>query len=120
VRSFFFVLLGAEVQFVALRYVWPMLGIIGTLLVARAVAIWTSRIALHGMTVAERETIFFMLPRGLITAVLAVEVTNARGNEFEFLPAMALTVMLVTNLMLVVGSLRAARQAASLEKVTAT
>ena len=119
VRSFFFVLLGAEVEFVGLRYAWPMLGIIGALLVSRAIAIWMSRVALHGITAEERDIIFFMLPRGLITAVLAVQVTNARGIEFAFLPAMALTIIVVTNLMLVVGSIRASREPLQAEKVSA-
>lgn len=119
VRSFFFVLLGAEVEFVGIRYAWPMLGIIGALVVSRALAIWISRVALRDITAEDRETIFFMFPRGLITAVLAVEVTNARGAEFGFLPAMALTVMVVTNAILVVGSIRAARQARVTEEVTA-
>jgi cell volume regulation protein A len=117
VRSFFFVLLGAEVEFVSLRYVWPVLGIMGALLVSRSVAIWISRVALHGITAEEREIIFFMLPRGLITAVLAVEVTNSGGTEFAFLPAMALTVMVLTNVMLVVGSVRASSHAQTPEKL---
>lgn len=119
VRSFFFVLLGAEVEFVSAHYIWPMLGIIGALLIARAIAISISRIALHAITPEEREIIFFMLPRGLITAVLAVEVTNSRAGEFTFLPAMALTVMVITNVMLVAGSVRAGRQMRALEKVPA-
>lgn len=110
VRSFFFVLLGAEVEFVSARYIWPMVAIIGALLVSRAAAVGISRRALREITAKERETIFFMLPRGLITAVLAVEVTSARGDEFGFLPTMALTVMTVTNLLLVVASVRAGRQ----------
>jgi len=110
VRSFFFVLLGIEVEFVGLQYVWLMLGLIGALLLSRAIAISISRIALRALTKNERELIFFMMPRGLITAVLAVEVTNARGDEFGFLPAMALTVMVATNLMLVLGTIRAHRQ----------
>ncbi len=111
VRSFFFVLLGIEVEFVSSYYAWLVLGIIGALLVSRSVAIWISRFALRGITSEERELIFFMLPRGLITAVLAVEVTNVLGDQFNFLPAMALTVMVVTNLMLVMGSVRASRGA---------
>lgn len=110
IRSFFFVLLGAEVEFVSPRYIWPMLAIIGALLISRSIAIWISRLALHGITEKEREIIFFMMPRGLITAVLAVEVSSARGDEFAFLPAMALTVIVVTNAMLVVGSMRARPQ----------
>jgi len=119
VRSFFFVLLGAEVEFVGIGYAWPMLGILGALVVSRALAVWISRIALHDITADDRETIFFMLPRGLITAVLAVEVTNARGDEFSFLPAMALTIMVVTSALLVVGSVRAGRHATAAEEVTA-
>jgi potassium/hydrogen antiporter len=115
VRSFFFVLLGTEVEFVSARYIWPLLGIIGALIVSRAVAIWMSRVALHGISGEEREVLFFMLPRGLITAVLAVEVTNARGDEFAFLPAMALSVMVVTNVMLVAGAVRAMRHERKLE-----
>jgi hypothetical protein len=79
------------------------------LVISRALAVRISRIALRGITREERELLFFMLPRGLITAVLAVEVTNASGNEFGSLPAMALAVMVVTNLMLVAGSVRAGR-----------
>jgi cell volume regulation protein A len=117
VRSFFFVLLGVEVEFVSASYIWPMVAIIAALLISRAAAISISRMALRGITAKERETIFFMLARGLITAVLAVEVTNARGDEFGFLPAMALTVMTVTNLLLVVGSIRATRHATVAEEV---
>ena len=48
-----------------------------------------------------------MLPRGLVTAVLALEVVNDRGQVFDFLPAMAFTVVLVTNLFIVWGAVRA-------------
>jgi len=118
VRSFFFVLLGAEVEFVSIYYAWPMLGILGALVVSRALAVWISRVALRDITADDREVIFFMFPRGLITAVLAVEVTNARGDEFSFVPAMALTIMVVTNVLLVVGSIRAARHARVAEEIT--
>jgi hypothetical protein len=57
--------------------------------------------------------LFWMLPRGLVTAVLALEIVNDRGAVFSFLPAMAFTVVLVTNLFIVWGAVRAARVAAS-------
>ena len=53
-----------------------------------------------------------MLPRGLVTAVLALDIVNDRGAIFAFLPAMAFTVVMVTNLFIVWGSVRASRHAA--------
>ncbi len=52
-----------------------------------------------------------MLPRGLVTAVLALEIVNDRGASFAFLPAMAFTVVMVTNLFIVWGSVRAGHRA---------
>jgi hypothetical protein len=47
-----------------------------------------------------------MLPRGLITIVLAIEVVEVRGQSMSFLPPMSFAVILLTNLMLVFGSIR--------------
>ncbi|MGA7461619.1 MAG: hypothetical protein WBW69_15425, partial [Candidatus Korobacteraceae bacterium] len=41
--------------------------------------------------------------------VLALEIVNDRGAVFGFLPAMAFTVVMVTNLFIVWGAVRAAR-----------
>ena len=49
--------------------------------------------------------IIWILPRGLITAVLAIQVVEAIGKEFAFLPAIAFAVILVTNAIVIVGSL---------------
>jgi NhaP-type Na+/H+ or K+/H+ antiporter len=106
VRSFFFVLLGVIVEFVGREYVLPILAILGALLVSRVLAVQVSRIALRGISAAEREVVLLMMPRGLITAVLAVQVVQARGKEFVFLPAMAFTTILATNLLLVLSSIR--------------
>jgi hypothetical protein len=48
-----------------------------------------------------------MLPRGLITVVLAIAATEARSKELAFFPGLAFAVILVTNLLLVFGSWRA-------------
>jgi cell volume regulation protein A len=109
VRSFFFVLLGIIVEFVGKAYILPIVAIVAALVVSRFVAVQVSRIALRGISADEREIIFLMMPRGLITAVLAVQVVQARGVEFVYLPAMAFTAILVTNVLLIVGSMRAAR-----------
>ena len=55
----------------------------------------------------------WIMPRGLITVVLALQVAAAR-SEAGFLSALAFAVILVTNVMVVVGSLRASRDAAAI------
>ena len=111
VRSFFFVLLGVIVEFLGKTYVLPILAILGALLVSRFLAVQVSRIALRGISSKERELMMMMMPRGLITAVLAVQVVQANGEEFLYLPAMAFTTILATNLLLVAGSIRTAPEA---------
>jgi len=110
VRSFFFVLLGVIVQFADARYILPIAAIAGAMLISRYLAVQTSRVALRGITAPERELIFLMMPRGLITAVLAVQVAQAEGTRFAFLPAMAFTGVLLTNLLLIPGSVRSGNQ----------
>jgi cell volume regulation protein A len=118
VRSFFFVLLGVVVEFAGRQYVLPILAILGAMLLSRFLAVQLSRVALRGISREERELVFLMMPRGLITAVLAVQVVESKGGEFAFLPAMAFTAVLATNLLLVVGSIRAAKpdEAAAVEE----
>jgi cell volume regulation protein A len=110
VRSFFFVLLGVIVEFAGRRYILPILAILAAMLLSRFLAVQISRIALRGISREERELVFLMMPRGLITAVLAVQVVQGTGSEFAFLPAMAFAAILATNLLLVANSIRAARQ----------
>ena len=113
VRSFFFVLLGIIVEFIGKKYVFAIAAIVGVMFVSRFVAVQVSRIVLRGISPQERELIFLMMPRGLITAVLAVQVVQATGQEFAFLPAMAFTAIVATNAVIVAGSIRAARNAKS-------
>jgi hypothetical protein len=49
----------------------------------------------------------WFLPRGLITAVLGIDVLEARGAAFDFLPSLAFAVILLSNLVLLIGTLRA-------------
>ena len=115
VRSFFFVLLGIVAEFVSRRYIVPILGILGALVVARYVAVEGSRWVLRDVARRDSELLFWMLPRGLVTAVLALEILNDRGQVFSFLPAMAFTVVLVTNLFIVWGAVRAGGVSTTLE-----
>ncbi len=109
VRSFFFVLLGIVAEFVSRKYFLPIAGILVALLLARFLALQGSRWAVRDVTRGQTELLFWMLPRGLVTAVLALEIVSARGQVFAFLPAMAFTVILVTNLFVVVGAVRSAK-----------
>jgi cell volume regulation protein A len=108
VRTFFFVLIGVVVDFTGLViYLLPAVGILAALYIARWGAVQSSRWAWRDITSPERETILWMLPRGLITAVLAIQVFETRGGEFVFLPALAFGVILLTSLVVVFASIRA-------------
>ena len=104
VRSFFFVMLGVVAEFVSRKYIIPILGILAALILARFLAVKLSRWAVRDVTRKQTDLLFWMLPRGLVTAVLALEIVDARGAVFAFLPAMAFTVVLVTNLFIVRGA----------------
>jgi len=107
-RTFFFVLLGALVEFAGLRKnVVLALGCFGALLAARWIAVEAGRRAWRGFTRREREIMVWFLRRGLITAVLGIDVLEARGAQFEFLPSLAFAVILLSNLVLLIGTFRA-------------
>lgn len=110
VRTFFFVLLGVVVRLSGLGTNLPaIMGILGALLVARWLAVNASRWSWKEIEKGEREMVFWLLPRGLITAVLAIQVVEARGRDFAALPTMAFAIILVTNLLVVLGTVRARR-----------
>jgi potassium/hydrogen antiporter len=112
VRSFFFVMIGAIVHFWGLRAnVFPILGFMGAIIVARWLAVNVSRWTWKGITATEREVIVLLLPRGLITAVLAIEVMDQKGAQFGFLRAVAFAIILLTNFIVILGSFRARRSA---------
>ncbi|HEV2417505.1 MAG TPA: cation:proton antiporter, partial [Terriglobia bacterium] len=108
VRSFFFILLGVVVKISGLRgYAGFTLAVFTALVVARLIAVeatgWTWKERDRGA----RRLAMLLFPRGLITAVLAIEVIEARGAAFAFLPALAFSMILLTNVLLVIGSVRA-------------
>ena len=108
VRTFFFVLLGAVVEFRELiRYLPQAMGVLGAVIVARALAVRSSSWSWKGFHNLERELIFWIMPRGLITVVLALQVIQVRGQTLAFLPALAFATILATNLMVIIGSIRA-------------
>jgi len=111
VRTFFFILIGAVARLDTFRD-HPLLiaGTLGVLFVSRWLAVLSSRWSWRGIQDGDKELILMVLPRGLITVVLALEVANARGAAFAFLPGLAFATIVVTNLMLVFGSMRHARR----------
>lgn len=113
-RTFFFVLLGVLVEFGGLRKnVFLALGCFGALLLARWIAVEIGRPVWHGFSRREREIMVWFLPRGLITAVLGIDVVEARGDAFEFLPSLAFAIILLSNLVLLIGTFRARGMAPS-------
>jgi cell volume regulation protein A len=108
VRSFFFVLLGVLVNFSGLqRQFLASLGITGVLLVARFLAVQVSRVAWRGTTSREREVATLLIPRGLITAVLALDAVRAMQGGLAFLTPLAFAVILLTNCLVLIASIRA-------------
>jgi cell volume regulation protein A len=107
-RTFFFVLIGMLVDFNGLRQNARLAGLcLLAVLVARVVSVETGRLAWRGFSSLERELMVWLVPRGLITAVLGIEVLEARGAAFEFLPSLAFAIILLTNLMVLIASFRA-------------
>jgi potassium/hydrogen antiporter len=113
VRSFFFVLLGMMAQVVGRAYVLPILGILAALVLARCLAVRATSWSVRDITAADTELLMLMFPRGLITAVLALQVLAARGQQFFYLPAMAFTVVLFTNVFVVVAAVRSKKASAA-------
>ena len=110
IRTFFFVLLGALVEFQGLRkHAVLALVCFGALFIARWHSLQSGRFAWRAFRSHERELMIWFLPRGLITAVLGIQIVEARGADFEFLPSLAFGVILMTNLAVLIGSLRARR-----------
>ena len=110
IRTFFFVMIGAVVHFSGLRAnAIAILGFAGAVLFARWMAVNLSGWTWKGISTQERELIILLFPRGLITAVLATQVIDARGASFAFLRGVAFAIILLTNLLLVLASVRARR-----------
>jgi len=110
IRTFFFVLLGALVEFAGLRkHTVLALECFGALFIARWLSVQFGRFAWRSFTSHERELITWFFPRGLITAVLGIQIVHARGADFTFLTSLAFAVILITNVALLIGSLRARR-----------
>jgi cell volume regulation protein A len=115
-RTFFFVLLGALVEFAGLRKnILFALGCFGALLIARWISVEAGRPIWRGFSRREREIMVWFLPRGLITAVLGIDVLEARGSAFDFLPSLAFAVILLSNLVLLIGTFRARGMAVETE-----
>jgi cell volume regulation protein A len=113
VRSFFFVMLGAEVEFGGLRKQFlSALGLLGVFFLARTIAVQFSRIAWRGTTYSERELATLLIPRGLITAVLVLDAIGAQPDGLGFLTSLTFALILLTNVLVLLASIRASRMPA--------
>jgi len=108
VRSFFFVLLGAMIQFRGLKQqLLPSVGILAVILAARFIAVQGSRLVWRGSTMRERELATTLIPRGLITAVLVLEAIEAKPADLMFFPSLTFALILLTNGLSLVATVRA-------------
>src|SRR6266478_3296400 len=98
IRTFFFVLLGMLVDFGGLRRNFVLaLACFAALLLAGGLVVEAGRLAWRDLLPLEREIMIWLLPRGLITAVLALQVLEARGTAYAFLPDLAFAIILLSN-----------------------
>jgi cell volume regulation protein A len=111
VRSFFFVLLGMMAQLLPRSYVFPIIGILLVLVLARYLAVRATSWSIRDITKADSELLVLMFPRGLITAVLALQVLEVKGSMFFYLPAMAFAVVIFTNMFVVAAAVRSKKAA---------
>jgi NhaP-type Na+/H+ or K+/H+ antiporter len=108
VRSFFFVLLGAMIQFKGLKVqILPSLGILLVLLLTRFLSVSSSRLVWRDTSPRERELAILLIPRGLITAVLALQAIQAMPVDLVFLPSLTFALILFTNVLVLIASIRA-------------
>ena len=112
IRTFFFVLIGVVVELSGLRALkYVAASVIAAIYLSRWIAVQTSRWSWRDVTPAERELLLLVHPRGLVTVVLALQVAEATGTSFQFLPTLAFGVIVFTNLLVVLGSVRARKKA---------
>jgi potassium/hydrogen antiporter len=107
-RTFFFVLLGMLVDFAGVRRsaLFAFLCF-AAILAAREITVQAGRPAWRTFSARERELMAWFIPRGLISAVLAIQVLETRGSKFEFLPSLAFAIIVLSNVFLLVGTVRA-------------
>ncbi len=105
VRSFFFVLLGASVELIGPSYAVATTLILAGLVAARLLSVYTAGWAMRGVGRSGKELVLSLFPRGLVNAVLAIQVAEKEAG-MAFLPAMAFTVILITNLLVVLATFR--------------
>jgi hypothetical protein len=83
------------------------LGIVAVLFVARLIAVQVSRVVWRGTTHCEREVATLLIPRGLITAVLALDAVRAMKPQLDFLTPLAFAIILLTNVLVLLAAIRA-------------
>jgi NhaP-type Na+/H+ or K+/H+ antiporter len=108
VRSFFFVLLGAMIQFRGLKeQLLPSVEILAVILASRFVSVQASRIVWRGSIGRERALAVLLIPRGLITAVLVLQAIQAKPIDLMFFPSLTFALILLTNGLALVATMRA-------------
>ncbi|HSE49410.1 MAG TPA: cation:proton antiporter [Terriglobales bacterium] len=119
IRTFFFFVLGTLVQLADAELLVAALGMFAAIVVARALAVQASRWSWQ-VPREDRSLVFFMMPRGLVTAVLAVQVIEARGADFEWLSPIVFLIILLTSAVVVLGTWRASAAQAGLASTAPT
>lgn len=107
VRAYFFVFLGVVVSFFYLPWKWYALasGVVLAMLAARhAVLTFVEEKGLCGLSRRERRAVLLTQPRGLVSAVLAVQASRLGIDEDGTFLGIASLVIILTNLLLIAAA----------------
>jgi NhaP-type Na+/H+ or K+/H+ antiporter len=103
------------------RHLWIMIAVIlATIFLARWLAVQTSRWSWRDVRPEERELMVWILPRGLITIVLALQVLEAVPTGLAFLSGLAFVAILFTNALVICGGIRMRRMGGSAEALNSS
>ena len=109
-RTFFFVLLGMLVDFADLRKVILLASLcFAAILVSRGIVVQTGRLAWRTFSSLEREVMLWFVPRGLITARSSASKSSKLAATISPFCRLynAFAVILLSNLTLLIGTVRA-------------
>lgn len=98
-------MLGASAQLIGRTHLVAAVTLLAGLVLARIGSVYVLGLTMRSIRRSERHLLKTLLPRGLVNAVLAIQVA-ARVNGMEFLPAMEFTLIWATNFLVMLADWR--------------
>lgn len=119
VRAYFFVFLGVVVNFFQLPWRWYVLAGVGAVVMVAArhtVLVFLEKLGLSRFSRSERRVVLLLQPRGLVSAVLAVQASRLGFDPDGLFPGIASLIIVLTNVLLIPAAQAAATEQAELQR----